>query len=70
MQACYLQLSSRAWFPILALSPQARKLTHSMHACTCALTHPTEGINAIKSGSLVSLSEQQLVDCDTEQDMG
>ncbi len=29
-----------------------------------------EGINAIFSSSLVSLSEQELVDCDREQDKG
>jgi hypothetical protein len=29
-----------------------------------------EGINAIRTGQLVGLSEQQLVDCDTEKDMG
>jgi C1A family cysteine protease len=29
-----------------------------------------EGINAIQTGKLVSLSEQQLVSCDTEKDMG
>lgn len=35
-----------------------------------AATGAVEGINAITGGGLVALSEQQLVDCDTEKDMG
>ena len=35
-----------------------------------ATTGAIEGINAIQTGKLTSLSEQQLVSCDTSKDMG
>ena len=38
------------------------------HACPCMPA--CQGVNAIATGELVSLSEQQLVDCDTESNQG
>ncbi|XP_016468788.2 senescence-specific cysteine protease SAG39-like [Nicotiana tabacum] len=46
---------------------QCGELKQTKHFVAVAAT---EGINKIKTGKLISLSEQELVDCDTRSDMG
>jgi hypothetical protein len=58
-----------ACLPGLSCSSDCQDLQDCPVICVVCHDGWLQGINAIKTGSLVSLSEQQLVDCDTEKDM-